>query len=226
MRGRSGARAGEPLCPGWSDCYRIDAPHRTDALCQFWPHVLQQTSTYSIASSARASSVGFSAARRRGAPTRLAPRPSRVMNSHDAVGDQIGIVLAPFTGCTARRRTLKDQRGYGRSHRRASGRSSACLPESVIRTRVTAIARSSATTRSVVTLASPVLISSTNRSLLKPCASRMPRCSRRAMRRAIRARAGARRCGAGPLPFPPCIECKLCLRDRRVAPGMGLVTPP
>src|SRR5262245_38228478 len=39
------------------------------------------------------------------------------------------------------------------------------------------------------------------------------------MRRAIRARASARRCGAGPLPFPPCIGCKLCLRDRRVEPG-------
>src|SRR5215472_19031317 len=36
------------------------------------------------------------------------------------------------------------------------------------------------------------------------------------MRRAIRARAGARRCGGGPLQFPPCIGCKLCLRDRRV----------
>src|SRR5262249_20962130 len=41
------------------------------------------------------------------------------------------------------------------------------------------------------------------------------------MRRAIRARAGARRCGAGPLPFPPCIGCKLCLRDRRVEPRNG-----
>src|SRR5262249_59081682 len=39
------------------------------------------------------------------------------------------------------------------------------------------------------------------------------------MRRAIRARAGARRCGAGPLPCPPCIGCKLCLRDRRVERG-------
>src|SRR5215472_12085765 len=42
------------------------------------------------------------------------------------------------------------------------------------------------------------------------------------MRRAIRARAGARRCGAGLLPFPPCIGCKLCLRDRRVEPRHGI----
>src|SRR5215468_846206 len=69
--------------------------------------------------------------------------------------------------------TLEDQRGHGRSHRRALGRSSACLPASVIRTRVTSIARSPAITRSVVTLASPALISSTNRSLLKPCARRI-----------------------------------------------------
>src|SRR5262249_538670 len=110
------------------------------------------------------------------------PQPRRSLRSsnglhdaadHDAVGDHIVIILAPFTGCTARRRTLEDQRGHGRSHRRALGRSRACLPASVIRTRVTWIARSPAITRSVVTLASPALISSTNRSLLKPCASRI-----------------------------------------------------
>ena len=33
--------------------------------------------------------------------------------------DHIVIVLAPFTEGTARRRTLEDQRGHGRSHRRA-----------------------------------------------------------------------------------------------------------
>src|SRR5262249_32315126 len=91
---------------------------------------------------------------------------------YDAVDRYVGIVPAPFTGGTARRRPPEDQRGR-RSHRCALGRSSTCLPASVIRTRVTCIARSPAITRSVVTLASPALISSTNRSLLKPCASRI-----------------------------------------------------
>jgi hypothetical protein len=85
-------------------------------------------------------------------------------------------------------------------HHNLARSASARRPASVIRTRVTSIARSSAIC-SVVTLASPALISSTNRSLLKPCASRM---ADRGMRRVIRARGGARRYGAGLLPVSPC----------------------
>ena len=70
-------------------------------------------------------------------------------------------------------------------------------PASVIRTRVTSIARSSAITRSVITLASPALISSTNRSLLKPCASRMAAVQPSGD---ASSNSSARRYGAGPLP--------------------------
>jgi hypothetical protein len=65
------------------------------------------------------------------------------------------------------------RRGHGRSHRRAWGCLSACRRASVIRPRVISTRRSPATRRSVVTLASPALISSTNRSALKRCASRI-----------------------------------------------------
>src|SRR6516225_4433532 len=128
--------------------------------------------------------------------------------------------IVPFAGGIARRRTLEDQRRHGRSHRRALGRSSACLPASVIRTRVTSIARSPAITRSVVTLASLALISSTNRSLLKPCASKIAAVQPSgdaASNSSARRRSALRR---GPSAISASIGCKLCLRDRRVEPGI------
>jgi hypothetical protein len=91
----------------------------------------------------------------------------------DAIAEHVVIFIIPFAGWARSRSGCEDQRGHGRSHRRALGRSSACRPASVIRTRVTSISRSPAVTRSVVTLACPALISSTNTSLLKPCAIRI-----------------------------------------------------
>jgi hypothetical protein len=63
-------------------------------------------------------------------------------------------------------------------------------PSSVIRTRATSIVRPAATTRSAFAVASPARISSTRKSVKKPCASMIASVQRRDCPRAIRARGG------------------------------------